>query len=493
VLSGASVFGGVSGCGVDAGVPHEGTSPSQVIGGSGPAEASVQDAQTGPDAARDVSVAVEAGVDAAGDARSADADARTSIAAGDAGQDAPRNDAGHAVPDAQRSDAGDAAQAVDAGAPDATTGDAHVDAALDASADARSVDAADGAPPPVDAAVTTPALVYVGRFDVRDPLGPQMGWPGTQVVAQFEGTAVQVQLSQTDGYSGGPSWFNVVVDGVELAPFSLAGASVVVPLASGLAPGPHSVTIEKRTEANLGTVRFEGFTYAGGAGLLAPLPRPHHRIEFLSDSTIDGYGVLGDLATTCVTGDPAQYNDSRSSLAFLTATASGAELVLSAYSGKGLTVDEDPADTEVFPEIYPRALPDSSASPWPFVVDIPDAVVISLGGVDFNGLSAAPSGFQAAYDALVATLRARYPGAAIWLTVWSQVLNVPVPTRAAMTATLQAIVAARAAAGDANLFLYVFPEAAQADQTGCEGHANLAHEKAMAGLMTAEIQARLGW
>ena len=417
-----------------------------------------------------------------------DAGSHTSVGAGSS-----RGEGGRNTPQADGGDS--AAAAVARGdASDATAKTAHGEGGAAAS-DAGSTDstAADGAPVSPDAGVVAPALLYVGRFDTSDPAGPQMGWPGTQVVAQFNGTGVEVQLTQTDGYSGGPSWFNVVLDGVEGVPFSLEGTSVVIPLASGLAFGRHAITLEKRTEANLGTVRFEGFTFTGGSGLLPPRPRASHRIEFMSDSTIDGYGVLGNIATTCVTGDPAEYNDSRSSLAFFTASASDAEMVLSAYSGKGLTMDEDPSDTEVYPILYPRGLPDSAASVWPFLLEIPDAVVMSLGGVDFDGLSTAPPGFQVAYDTLVGTVRAHYPTAAIWLTVWSQILDVPVATRTAMTSTLQAIVSARAAAGDGNVFLYVFPEAVPADETGCEGHASLAHEQAMAALMTAEIDQRLGW
>jgi hypothetical protein len=345
-----------------------------------------------------------------------------------------------------------------------------------------------------DGGVIAPQLVYIGRFDTSDPAGPQMAWPGTRIVARFDGTGVQAQLTQTDGFSGGPSWFNVVVDGVVAAPFSLTGTSQIVSLASGLAPGAHVVQLEKRTEANLGTVRFEGFTFTGGIGLLAPPAPVTRRVEFLADSTIDGFGVLGNLATTCPTGDPPQYNDSRSSLAFFTASALDADMVLSAYSGKGLTVNESPGDTEYFEDLYPRAIPDSSASVWTFQTEIPDAVVLSLGGVDMDGQPSAPAGFQAAYDSFVGVVRGHYPSAAIWLTVWSQITDDTVPTRTAMTSTLQAIVSARNAGGDVNIFLYVFPEAnASTDETGCEGHANVSHEQAMASLMTTEIEQRLGW
>ena len=342
--------------------------------------------------------------------------------------------------------------------------------------------------------VATPAVVYGGRFDQTDPAGPQMAWPGTRIVARFDGTGVSVQLSQSNGFSGGPSWFDVLIDGSPGTAFNVSGAGQKISLASGLSAGTHVIELEKRTEANLGSVRFEGFTFTGGTGLLLPPPPATHRIEFLSDSTIDGFGVLGNIATTCPMGDPPQFNDSRSSTALFTASALGADMVLSAYSGKGLTVNEDPADSLHFQDLYPRAIPDVPTSVWAFATEIPDAVVFSLGGVDMDGRSTAPAGFQQAYNGLVGTVRGHYPHAAIWLTVWAQLKNDTLPTRTAMTNTLQAIVNARTAAGDSKIFLYSFPESNEStDETGCEYHANVSLSQAMGKLMASEIKTRLGW
>jgi len=390
-------------------------------------------------------------------------------------------------------DTTDAGHDAHGGLGDGAATDAAADGGRSGESGASRNDASDDGGAGDDASVVPPAIMYVGRFDTSDPLGPWMGWPGTRIVARFNGTAAHAQLTQVDGYSGGPSWFNVIVDGVEQSPFSLEGTSQGIVLCSGLAPGVHTVELEKRTEADLGTVRLEALTFTGGTGLLSPPARPGRRIEFLSNSTIDGFGVLGDWATTCPDGDLPQFDDSRSSLAFFTSEALGAEMVLNAYSGKGLVIDEDPADKDFYEILYPRALPDSPASVWTFQTLIPDAVMISLGGVDLQGLSVAPAGFQAAYDALVGTVRTHYPDASIWLTVWSQEIDDAFPTRTLLTDTLEAIIAARSAAGDDKLFFFAFPEATDADQTGCDYHPNVDHEQAMSALMTAEIQQRLGW
>jgi hypothetical protein len=338
-----------------------------------------------------------------------------------------------------------------------------------------------------------PAVRFIGRFDTSDPGGPKMAWPGTKVLARFDGTSASATLTQTNGFAGGPSYFDVVVDGaVQSAPLVVSGNSQSFNVAANLSPGAHTIELLKRTEANLGVVRFEGFTFTGGSGLLPPPRANKHLIEVIGDSAIDGFGVLGDR-TTCSGGDPPETNDARQSFGQAAADALGADLMLSAYSGKGIQVNETEADNDVFPKIWTRTLPESGSSMWDFS-KIPDAVVIELGGVDMDGLSSPPGGFQGAYDDFVGKVRARYPNAYVWLIVWSQIKETPVGERTAMKGVLDAIVAGRKNAGDARIFSFVLPEADYMnDETGCEAHANAAHEQAMGALMASEIKQRAGW
>jgi hypothetical protein len=333
-----------------------------------------------------------------------------------------------------------------------------------------------------------PALANVGRNDASDPAGPVAAWPGVRAIVRFDGSEVSARLTQLDGYSGGPSWFDVIVDGVTTTKLSVAGASEDHELAAGLAPGVHVVELAKRTEPKYGAVRFEGFTFGGGGKLLAPPARPPHRIEFLTDSTIDGFGVEGDLATTCAGGAPAAFDDAQKSAAILVAEGTNAEPFLLGYSGKGLTRNEAPSDTETYDQLYGRTLPDVAASAWPFASWTPDAVVISLGGTDYDGGSTTPPGFTTAYGALVDTIRAHYPAAHVYLTIWSQIKDA---TRAAMKSALDGIVAARAS--DTKLHVFEFTEADPEVETGCYGHANPAHHAAAAAELAAKLEADLGW
>ncbi len=318
---------------------------------------------------------------------------------------------------------------------------------------------------------------------------PTASWPGVRAVAQFDGTSASVKLSQTNGFSGGPTWFDVWVDGALGTPFSVSGSGEDHVVATGLAAGTHTVEIVKRTEANLGAVSFEGFTFPGGK-LLAPPARAAHKIEFLSDSTIDGFGVEGNVATTCGAGSPAQFNDADKSTAAFASKGVSADMMLLAYSGKGITKNEDGTTTDVFGDLYARTLPDSSLS-WSFASFTPDVVVISLGGADLGATNVLPAGFTTAYGALVDTIRGHYPNAHVFMTIWSQIKAYN-GARQAMEAGLQSVLSAHAS--DTKLYLYEFPEANHdTDETGCEYHANEAHHQAMGALLAAQIKAKTGW
>ena len=59
-----------------------------------------------------------------------------------------------------------------------------------------------------------------------------------------------------------------------------------------------------------------------------------------------------------------------------------------------------------------------------------------------GGGTVVPDGFQAAYDALLVSVRGRYPNAYVFITIWSQTKDT---TRTALKGVLDAILAAHAA------------------------------------------------
>lgn len=377
--------------------------------------------------------------------------------------------------------------------PPAPVDDAPVrDASASSSSSSSSGSTTDATLPGEDAAIEAeaPGVRLIGRFDLTNANAPKTAWPGSRIVARFSGTGVKATLTHANGLEGGNTWMNVVVDGVVKTPIEVTTASQQLTLASGLAAGVHVVELQKRTEANVGTVTFEGFTFDGGGQLLPPPPRATRRIEFLTDSTIDGYGVDGNVTTTCPNDTaPVQFNDARKGAAFLTAEALSAEHHLVAYSGKGLARNEDGTTTELFGAIYPRTLPELNTSAWTFASFAPDVVVVSLGGSDFSTTGTAPTGFQTAFGQLRTDIRAKYGAATkIVFVIWSQLKEYN-GVRQAVTAAIDGIIA-----GDGNSSRFSLPEAMfPGDETGCHYHANAAHHQAMANLLVAELKSKLGW
>lgn len=384
----------------------------------------------------------------------------------------------------------------DGSAGEGGAGDPDGSADIDGSAKVDSGDAGgtDGA---IDGAVDagTPAVQFIGRFDTGDVLGPRTAWPGTRIVATFDGTGVDVKLTQTNGFSGGPTYFNIIVDGAFTNMVSVTGTQTIA-IASGLAAGPHTIELEKRTEAPFGTVRFEGFTFAGGAGLLPPPARLARRLEFLGDSTIDGYGVDGDRNVTCTGGTaPPVYNDVRKSVAWKTAKTVGAELSLMGYSAKGIARNEDGQVVDPFPTVYARTLPDVAGA-WNFASYVPDAVVITLGGSDYSGdpNGTFPADFTTAYAQLVTDIRARYGAAThVFLTVWSQHKGYN-NVRQTITAAINTVVAARPAGEKTYAFSFTESPNPDLNETGCQYHANDQHHTNMAAELVTFIKGKIpGW
>jgi lysophospholipase L1-like esterase len=384
--------------------------------------------------------------------------------------------------------------AVDAGS-DASPGDGGLTS--DATVNVDASPKADGAPP------APPAIRFVGRFDTRDPAGPRCSFSGCRIIADYTGTDVSVRLAETPGITGS-SELDVVVDGVVLPQkLSPTAGAADYALTTGLAPGPHQIELYRRTEASDGVTQFLGFSYGGGGRLLAPRPAPTRRIEIVGDSTTTGYGVEGAGPTCPDPGYSAKYKNFRKAFGARLGARFGADVVAVSYSGKGLTQNLYRPDTLLLPTLYRRALADDPASTWSFPAGTaPDAVFLMVGANDFtigvpvdNG-PASYADFEAAYKAFVADIRSKYPVAHVWCLVSpgvSDAFPVGRNMRSNIRNAAAATVAARAAAGDARVYLYELPEAEASDKTACDYHPNAALHQRMADTLAPLVTSKLGW
>jgi lysophospholipase L1-like esterase len=333
---------------------------------------------------------------------------------------------------------------------------------------------------------------FVARVDRSDPAGPRFAWSGSTILARFTGSTIGVRL-------GGPAnYYDIRIDGA-LQPSPLATnpakTDYAIPLAAPLAPGPHELSVFRRTEADYngsGTTQFLGLLLdpAGGA-LLPPSPPSSRRLEIVGDSTTTGYGDEGANSSCGFSLATENYDVAYGAVA---AREVGADLITIAWSGKGLYRNYAGDKDVTMPVLYGRTLPADSASTWDYASFVPDAVVINLGSNDFQQGDPGQA-YVTAYQAFIRRLRQYYPDALIIGAVGPKLSDTQPYSGALATARgyVQGVVSTLNAAGDSRVTFLELPQALPSDGYGCGGHANVATHQRMGDTLAAELKAKLGW
>jgi lysophospholipase L1-like esterase len=337
-------------------------------------------------------------------------------------------------------------------------------------------------PVPPPAGVVAAGVRWVGRVDLTTPDKPRFSWSGTGFVAQFSGTSLDAQI----GVSGAATIFKAVVDGTPQAPFTSSGSQGTYHVATGLPAGVHTVELYRQTEGAQGESQLLGLTVDGGAGaLMDPPPGAARLIEVIGDSITCGYGDLGTLSDSECYSTESHWDTYEA----VAGRALGAEVSTIAASGRGVIRNYAGDTGGTMPMIYPQALANLTTPRWDFHVE-PQAVIINLGTNDIsNGKGDPGMPFEDTYVALLSTIRAEYPHAYVICTV-APLLNGGDLTTIAEH--IQAAVTARHTAGDANVEYFAIA-AQTSDKFACQYHPNVAENKIMADLLTAELKAKLGW
>lgn len=318
----------------------------------------------------------------------------------------------------------------------------------------------------------------IGRFDTSDPAGPKFAWPGSAIVATFDGTGISAQLADNVGNN----FFVVVVDGGMPTAFRTQQGTSTYPLATGLASGKHNVTLVKRTESYDGIVQLLGLTPTGGALVATPEPWAR-RIEFIGDSITCGYGVLGGSCSN----PSVDQEDWTVTAGALASAQLHAEPTTISYSGIGMYRDYSGNTTNQMPARFLLTLADIPSSTWGFTTTPPDVVVVDLGTNDF-AQGDPGAAFTMAYTAfLQQELRPHYPNAWVILAVSPMLSGT---SRTQISTYLNGVVSALQAAGDKRVayFEYDF------EQTmGCQYHPDVATNEAMAAKIVPFIEQLTGW
>src|SRR5450631_2311066 len=96
-----------------------------------------------------------------------------------------------------------------------------------------------------------PRLRYEGRFDFSDSNAPVVIWQASRISLDFSSDSVRLLFDDAKGQS----FFNVEVDGSNTVVELSEGKAVPPATLSGLGAGRHHLTMFKRSEAVVGTVR----------------------------------------------------------------------------------------------------------------------------------------------------------------------------------------------------------------------------------------------
>ncbi len=337
-----------------------------------------------------------------------------------------------------------------------------------------------------------PEVSLVGRFDLSDPQAPRCAWPGSQIKARFSGPWIRVTLTDTPTPGDAPEadWIEVLIDDLPPRTFKLAHGRHTYPLAKDLPAGEHDLTIWKRTEAAVGTITFHRIEVAPGH-VVRKVPAPARHLEAVGDSITAGFGNEGPNAECHWS---ARRENNHQTYGAIAARLLDASYTAIAWSGKGVTLNNNPRETLTLPMLYPRVIPTEDSSPLAAATPAPDAYVVNLGTNDmFAGISDAAA-FQRDYTQLLKALRARAPKALLVLALGPMLIDEP--PRAMQRTTMRTWLAEiertwRATHDDRITFIELWTDPAEG--IGCDFHPNTKTHRRLGTEVAALLREKLGW
>ena len=144
---------------------------------------------------------------------------------------------------------------------------------------------------PIKGTIVSPTdkhIQYTGRISFTTPKRPAFNYPGTQIIAAFEGTSLKMIAKPGSGY------YMAQID--EAEPFKVSfmeKRDSVVTLATALPEGRHTIRLMYIIEGYELYPEFWGFVLDKGKTLVEAPALPSRKIEFIGNSITCGYGNEG--------------------------------------------------------------------------------------------------------------------------------------------------------------------------------------------------------
>ncbi len=347
---------------------------------------------------------------------------------------------------------------------------------------------------PADVAGTDPRIEWTGRTLTSQAGVTSFSWPAVQFRVRFEGNSLSALIDDAS-YPDDDRQKDILaveVDGVPRGKIGLRSGLHKYAVASDLGPGQHTLVVTKRTEPLVGTVSLHGLYASGGTRILAPPPRRVRRIEAVGDSMMAGYGNETRDPTYDCQYDPREQDASRTFVADA-ARLLDAELVVQAWSGKGVYRNYLANDLEAMPQLYGRVLPGSSNPGEITATYSPQAIVFGLGTNDF--IAGAPDRlrFIDEYRKLILKVHGAAPDAQV-VIVLGPMLTEDYPAAGARSTARAWLGELRDQLAATGVKAVLVEQAwVEGEPRGCGGHPSVQTHARFGNELASALRASLGW
>ena len=235
-----------------------------------------------------------------------------------------------------------------------------------------------------------PSLQYMGRIDISTPQKPIFAYPATACKFDFEGTNLQLNLS--DDNWGNNNYIGVYLDGnPQPIIIHLDGGTEPTDyqVATQLADRQHSALIVKRTDYISGSFTLNKILIDEDRNISPSTSIPSRKIEVYGDSISAGSAVEYDVAGTQDPPEDTQHLDNGYlSYGAMLAREYNANFDLVAQAGISLVDGYGYwLDGTGMEAVYDKFNPTKDATQWNFDNHNPDLVIVGLGQNDSSTIN----------------------------------------------------------------------------------------------------------
>lgn len=341
---------------------------------------------------------------------------------------------------------------------------------------------------------TDSKIKYVGRISFQNPERPAFNYPGTQIIAAFEGTQLQLVCKPNSGY------FMAQID--EADPFKVSfrnDCDSVVTLATALQKGRHTVKLMYCIEGYEFHPQFWGFLTDGQ--LVETPALPERRMEFVGNSITCGYGNEG-LSPL----EHFKYETENHYYGYAQLTARNLQAIASIVARSGIGAYRNyagpktgnpeshmPVQYEYTAYAYDTKLrqqPGYQSERWDFKRYQPQVVCINLGTNDLSTNNYDLKLLKQGYQKLISLVRKNNPQAKIVMLCGSMLNGKELQLA---KQTLNEVVAEANKSGDKEVYRFDFTPQTGSLKMGSDYHPSLWQHELMAAELTAYLRSLMQW